>query len=37
MDAVGAGGSCFDIFSLANHFAFFSLPLREMARHTLKY
>ena len=35
--AVGAGGGCFDIFSLAYHFSFLSPSLWETARYRLKY
>ena len=37
--AVGAGGGCLDIFSLAYHFSFLSpsLSLWETARYRLKY
>ena len=35
--AVGAGGSCFDIFSLVCHFSFLSPSLWETARYRLKY
>ena len=35
--AVGAGGSCFDIFTLLYPFSPFSPPLRETARYRLKY
>ena len=35
--AVGAGGGCLDIFSLAYHFSFLSPSLWETARYRLKY
>ena len=35
--AVGAGGGCLDIFSLAYHFSFLSPSLWEAARYRLKY
>ena len=35
--AVGAGGSCLDIFSLFYHFSFLSPSLWETARYRLKY
>ena len=35
--AVGAGGGCLDIFSLACHFSFLSPSLWETARYRLKY
>ena len=35
--AVGAGGGCFDIFSLVCHFSFLSPSLWETARYRLKY
>ena len=35
--AVGAGGSCLDIFSLVYHFFFLSPSLWETARYRLKY
>ena len=35
--AVGAGGSCLDIFSLVYHFSFLSPSLWETARYRLKY
>ena len=35
--AVGAGGSCLDIFSLVYHFSIFSPSLWETARYRLKY
>ena len=35
--AVGAGGCCLDIFSLAYHFSFLSSSLWETARYRLKY
>ena len=34
---VGAGGGCFDIFSLSYHFSLHSPSLWEAARYTLKY
>ena len=37
MLAVGAGGGCLDIFSLAYHFSFLSPSLWETARYRLKY
>ena len=35
--AVGAGGSCLDIFSLVYHFSVLSPSLWETARYRLKY
>ena len=35
--AVGAGGGCLEIFSLAYHFSFLSPSLWETARYRLKY
>ena len=35
--AVGAGGGCFDIFSLVYHFSFLTPSLWETARYRLKY
>ena len=35
--AVGAGGGCWDIFSLVYHFFFLSPSLWETARYRLKY
>ena len=35
--AVGAGGGCYDIFSLVFHFSFLSPFLWETARYRLKY
>ena len=35
--SVGAGGGCFDIFSLIYHFSFLSPSLWETARDRLKY
>ena len=35
--AVGAGGGCLDIFSLAYHLSFLSPSLWETARYRLKY
>ena len=35
--AVGAGGGCLDIFSLAYHFSFLSPSLWETTRYRLKY
>ena len=35
--AVGAGGGCLDIFSLAYHISFLSPSLWETARYRLKY
>ena len=35
--AVGAGGSCLDIFTLINHFSPLSPSLWETARYRLKY
>ena len=35
--AVGADGSCIDIFSLVYHFSFFSISFLETARYRLKY
>ena len=35
--AVGVGGGCLDIFSLAYHFSFLSPSLWETARYRLKY
>ena len=35
--AVGAGGGCLDIFSLAHQFSFLSPSLWETARYRLKY
>ena len=35
--AIGAGGSCLDIFTLVYHFTFLSPSLRETARYRLKY
>ena len=35
--AIGAGGGCFDIFSLIYFFSFLSSCLLETARYRLKY
>ena len=35
--AVGAGGSCLNIFTLVYHFSFLSPSLWEKARYRLKY
>ena len=37
MLAVGAGGSCLDIFSLIYHFSFLSPSIWETPRYRLKY